>query len=96
MARKKMMNIPGFPRFQETIAELQACRTQHSLATYEVCTALSDGTLIVNGAHVDQWCNRNPNFKPETMQLIQEHNKEFNPHNKVLDVPIKNSEDVET
>ena len=77
-ARAKTIQLPGFPDFAPTIAALREGTTsQSSSAEYKVCVS-QGGRLKVLESFASKWIGEE-NLKDRAMELIEGHNKNFNP-----------------
>lgn len=92
LTRTGLMSIEGFPKLQETLKRLKDS-TNAKLplqATFSLCKTLADGTLIVPSSLVKGWSG-SPEFEVKINNLLEAHDKEFNPEHKE-DLP-DNAED---
>ena len=80
LARSGELKIAGFPKFEETICELKGLQTIQS-PNYDVCVALSDGTLVIKQSVLDMWMEKHSEYSAECQELLKQHNSEFNPKN---------------
>ena len=78
LARGGELKISGFPDFAGTLSEIKQFQRAPQ-PTYQVCVALGDGSLIIRQSLVEFWTVKHSNFADKTKQLVETHNKEFNP-----------------
>ena len=64
-ARGGELSLPAFPNFRSTVSEIQKLQLD-AAPTYEVCVALSDGTLIIKQVLKEMWLTKHADlFGPE-------------------------------
>lgn len=80
LAREGRLSLPGFPQFNtctDDLAKLQ----QLEFPDYSVCVPLPDGGLVIKETLVEYWTKSNPEFEPDFMDLLKDHNSQWNKQN---------------
>eukprot|EP00435_Cladocopium_sp_Y103_P023533 s3324_g5.t1 len=77
MARAGDYKIQGFPDFRGALGQLQAFQRAPA-PEYDVCVPVS-GALIIKQSLIEFWTKKHASFEDQMLQLIQDHNAEFNP-----------------
>lgn len=70
--------LKGFPNFDAAASELQQAANLPQ-PTYEVCIPLPNGDLAIQENLVELWSTKHDMFQRETQELLEEHNKKYNP-----------------
>ena len=83
--RAGKLSLSGFPNYDTYLAALREGRTESNGREYQVCVRRG-GNLIVLAAYANKWLDCEQ-FKAETNELIQTHNKTFNPDGDFMEEP---------
>ncbi|CAK9015621.1 Uncharacterized protein SCF082_LOCUS12841 [Durusdinium trenchii] len=78
MARSNELNIAAFPNFSSAMAEIKQFQRSPQ-PDYQVCVCLGDGSLIVRESLIQFWSKKHTSFLEQLTNLVDDHNKEFNP-----------------
>ena len=78
MARSNELDIAAFPNFSSAMAEIKQFQRSPQ-PDYQVCVCLGDGSLIVRESLIQFWSKKHTSFLEQLTNLVDDHNKEFNP-----------------
>lgn len=78
MARSSALQLPGFPKFDSVVQEMNNTK-EITPPDYEVCVALANGGLAVRENLIEYWSKDEHLFNAEAGHLLKEHNKKYNP-----------------
>lgn len=77
LCRTKTIQVPGFPDFTPLVNSLREGSQPQSTATYKVCVQ-QHATLKILESMAGKWLAEEA-LKDRALDLINEHNKHFNP-----------------
>ena len=89
MCRSNQLKLSGFPNFTETLKSLKDADAV-ARPDYEVCIALANGALVIKQCVIEMW-EAKSDFAAEVKQLVEAHNREFNPENLVRGLESSNT-----
>lgn len=78
MARASSLKLPGFPKFESVVQELNNMR-EIAPPQYEVTVALGNGGLAIKENLLEYWLKEEHLFATEMAHALKEHNKKYNP-----------------
>ena len=77
MARSGSLSLPGFPDFEQVVAELKQTANEVASPDFAVCIA-APNALAVRQSLVDYWAGQEM-FSVDMAALLEKHNKKYNP-----------------
>lgn len=83
--RTQSLKLAGFPDFSQYIQGLKDATPEVQINEYKVCVKRGS-RLVVLGALAQQWL-QSEQFKLEATNLIEAHNKKFNPDGDFVEEP---------
>ena len=84
-ARAGTLRLPSFPDFSAYIQGLKESKADTDTHEYQVCVKRGD-SLVALGAFANKWL-QSEIFQGEAKQLLDHHNKHFNPDGDYLEEP---------
>lgn len=84
-ARAGVLRLPSFPDFSTYIQGLRENRVEADTHQYQVCVKRGD-KLVALGAFANKWL-QSETFQGEAKQILDDHNKQFNPDGDFVEEP---------
>eukprot|EP00435_Cladocopium_sp_Y103_P022359 s514_g5.t1 len=78
LPRAGTLKLPGFPEFEQVIADLKKNNTDLAPPDFQVCVPVPNGVAIKQNL-IDYWSGQEL-FQVEMQDLLQNHNVKYNPH----------------
>lgn len=78
MCRSNQIKLPGFPEFEQVVADLRKSNSEVPPPEFQVCLPVPNG-LAIRENLVEQWTSCDL-VEVEMKELLKKHNDKYNPH----------------